>query len=139
ELDEAEDHYRQAQALNPEPKEAAIIEISLGDIAVEREDHEQALIHYQRAIDIDPTTLGAWYNLARTHHNLGNDEEAKVYYQRTIESDPDNVSAYTEYADIYISNNELSQARKVLEQGLQANPNNVELLVFLSSTYFDSD
>ena len=138
-LEEAEDLLHQAQTLSPTPTEEASIESTLGTVNVEREEYSEALSHFQRTIDIDPSFTGSWFNLGRVHRLLAQEEEAITAFRHAIEQQPDDMESYAELADIYVQNDQIEQARSLIEEGLEANPQSAHLLVLLSSTYMDSD
>jgi len=131
-LDEAEDQLRQAGASATEDEQKAIIEYALGEIAEEREHYDQALHHYQRAIEFDSNYAEAWLSLGKCQHELGQIADAEASLQRSIELDPKNFLAYSALGKIYVVSKQWSRAREILEQGLQVNPDSAELRVYLA-------
>jgi len=137
-LDEAEEHLHQADALFTEDTDKANVQNLLGDIALEREEYEQARQHYQRATELDSTSAEIWYNLGHTQKMLSQDEDAKASLERAIELDPENESAYAELAAIYTEAGDLEQARETLEEGLDEIGDSALLLATLSLVLFQS-
>ncbi len=132
ELDEAEDQLRQADALATEDDQKALIEFALGDIAKEREQFDQALHHYQHAVEFDPTYAEAWLNLGTSQHTLGQIAEAEASFKRSIELDPNDFHAYSSLGRMYLESEQRSKAREILEQGLRVNQDSADLRVFLA-------
>jgi tetratricopeptide (TPR) repeat protein len=131
-LNEAEDQLHQAGALPTEDDQMALIEFVLGDIAKEREQFDQALHHYQHAVEFDPTYAEAWLNLGRSQHTLGQISEAEVSIKRSIELDPNDYHAYSSLGRMYLESEQRSKAREILEQGLLVNQDSADLRVFLA-------
>ncbi len=137
-LDEAEEHLREAEALSSGPADEANIEIHLGKIDTEREEDEEALLHFQRATELEPNSAPAWFNLAGAYNRLENVEEAKNSYRQAIELQPDDVNLYIHLSFLYKSEQD-DMAIEVLKEGLSANPDSVELCIALSTFYTTID
>lgn len=137
-LDEAEEHLHQADALFTEDSDKVNVQNLLGDIAVEREEYEQALSHYQRATELDPDSSESWYNLGHTQKVLSQMEDALASLERAIELDPENESAYAELAAVYTDEGDLEKARETLEEGLDQIGDSAMLLATLSLVLFQS-
>jgi tetratricopeptide (TPR) repeat protein len=131
-LDEAEDQLRQADALTTEDSQKALIEFALGDIAKEREQFDQALKHFQQAVEYDPTYAETWLNLGICQQMLGQIADAEASFKRSIELDPHDSPAYSSLGTMYLENEQRSKAREILEQGLRVNQDSAELRVYLA-------
>ncbi len=138
-LDEAEEHLGQAKGLSSGPADEANVEIHLGKIDTEREEDEDALLHYQRAAELEPDFAPAWFNLAEAYSRLENVEAAKKSYQRAIELQPDDVNLYVQLSFLFKSEHQDDMAIEVLKEGLSANPDSVELCIALSTFYMTID
>ncbi len=157
ELDEAEEHLLQAkelltnleesamrhgQAITDEnnskvsyPEEEANIEFHLGEIAAEREEYQEAISHYQRAIELLPDSPHIWFGLGEAHQALEHFEEAEASYKRAIELEPENAWHYYTLGQMHAENEQFSKAIKVLEEGLIANPDSVALYISMALVY----
>lgn len=138
-LDEAEEHLRQAKDLSSGPADEANIEIHLGKIDMEREQDEDALLHYLRATELEPNFAPAWFNLADAYNSLENVEEAQKSYRRAIELQPDDVNLYIQLSFLYKSEHQDDKAIEVLKEGLSANPDSIDLCIALSTFYMTID
>jgi len=136
-LDEAEEHLLQAKAMVTDPAEVAHIELHLGEIAMGREQYEEALSHYQRVVEHDPSSPDAWFDVAEAHKMLKNFEEAEASYRRAISLRPDDEDIYFALSKMFVENNQLSKAIEVIEEGLSANPDSVVLNIYLATTYLE--
>lgn len=133
-LDEAEDHLQQAKALNTSPSQDIefTIENNLGEVAMEQEQYDKALQHFQRAAEIFPDSTETWNDIAEAYNLLDNVEEAEANYRHAIELEPDNVDFYVTLSRMFLEHDQLDKSREVLEEGLQANPDSAELRAFLA-------
>jgi tetratricopeptide (TPR) repeat protein len=137
-LVEADDELRKAQAMTKEKEDLEIIESSLGHNAMDRNEYDVSLSHYQRLVEMNPSYPGARYNIGRAHQLLGNNGEAIDNFKQAIEIEPGNLNAYAELAMLYVSKDQLSMAHKVIEEGIAANPDRPDLHLLLVSQYIQS-
>jgi len=138
-LDEAEDHLLQAKTVVTEPSDEAHIELHLGEIAMEREQYEEALSHYQHVAEHDPSSTEAWFDIAEAHNKLGNFAEAEANYTRAIELEPDNENYYIALSEMYIGNQQGSKAIELIEEAIEDNPDSATLYVALASIYLRNE
>jgi len=136
-LDEAEDHLLQAKAIVPDPSQEAHIEMHLGDIAMEWERYEEALIHYQRVADLEPGYADSWVDLAEAYKKLGQFEKAEASYRHAIQLQPDYEDLYYKLSKMYAENNQHTKAYGAIEEGLNANPDSAILNAYLGSMYLE--
>jgi tetratricopeptide (TPR) repeat protein len=137
-LDEAEDHLNQAKALTTNEDTELAIENRLGEIAMDREQYDKALRHFQRVAEIDPTSAEACYNIAEAHNLLENVEEAEAHYKHAIALKPDAIDYYTALSRMYMEHGQAAKAREILEEGLRINPGSAQLLAFLALAVSES-
>jgi tetratricopeptide (TPR) repeat protein len=137
-LDEAEEHLNQAKALTEDPQDEAHIELHLGQIAMEREEYDLALSHYQRVTEIQPDNAENWSNLAEAYAHLGDVTEAEANYRRAIELQPDDEDLWYDLSKLYSDNHEPDKAIEVIEEGIDANPESAVLNVYLASIYLEN-
>lgn len=131
-LAEAEEHLQQAKALTTDENVEATIEHTWGKLAMEQEEYNSALRHFQRFAEIDPANADAWHHIAEAHNMLGNYEEAEANYRRFIGLQPDDDSGYIDLSRMLMENGQPSKAREVLEEGLQANPDSAKLRAYMA-------
>ena len=137
-LDEAEEHLHKARILTSDPADEAHIELHLGEIAMEREQYEQALSHYQRIAEIEPDSPDSWVNIAEAYKKLENFAEAEANYRRAIELQPDDADLYYALSTMYVENGQPEEAIQVIEEGLVANPDSAVLTAYLGSMYLEN-
>src|SRR5262249_49681412 len=99
-LDEAETLLLQARDAELEQRTETLLEANLGKIAIEHDDMQKALKHYQRAAEISPDFPGIWLEIGSIQHMLGQPEVAEQSLLRSIEQEPHLVYAYNELATI---------------------------------------
>jgi tetratricopeptide (TPR) repeat protein len=137
-LDEAEDHLNQAKALNTSELVEIAVENDLGEIAMGREQYDQALQHFQRAAELDPNIAESWYNVAEAYNMLENVEEAAANYRHAIQLEPDTIDYYSALSRMYMEHEQLARSQEVLEEGLRTNPDSAELRAFLALVMSES-
>ncbi len=136
-LDEAGEHLLQAKALTTDSADEAHAEMHLGEVAMKREQYEEALSHYQRAAELAPDHVENWVYLADVYKKLNNIEEAEVQYKHAIELEPDNADLYWAFSKMYAENDQPEKALEVIEGGLSTNPESAILAIYLATMYFE--
>jgi tetratricopeptide (TPR) repeat protein len=137
-LDEAEEHLLQAKAMTTDSSDEAHIEMHLGEIAMEREQYEAALHHYQRVAELEPDYPDSWVDLAKAYERLNNLEEAEANYRHAIELEPDDEDLYYALSKMYSDNGWPEKAIGAIVDGLSANPDSAILNVYLASMYLEN-
>ena len=140
-LDEAETHLNLARELaanNENRTEEALVEVNLANLAIQREQPEQALQHFQRAAELNPSQPGIWFNIGMMQRILNRLDEAAATYRHAIEVEPQDARAYSELTAVYMNQNRYADARQILEQGIQAIPNSARLRALLATVYLEN-
>src|SRR5260370_1142793 len=135
---EAEDHLNQAKAMTTDAFVQLAVEKDLGDIAMDREQYDEALQHCNRVVELEPGSGEAWYDIAETYNLLENVEEAANNYRHAIQLEPDNTDYYSALSRMYMEHGQLTTSREVLEEGLRANPDSAEIRAFLALVMSES-
>jgi len=91
---------------------SAVIERTLGKF-------DEALVHLQRASQLDPRSVSAANSLARTYHDLHRHTEAQSAYSRVLVLAPTNLSVVQAKAGDCLSQGDLAGARDVIAAALQ--------------------
>jgi tetratricopeptide (TPR) repeat protein len=139
-IEEAEDLLHQAEGMATEPKEVSMLEGGLATLALERDDEEAALRHYQRAAEVSPDMPNIWYYVGSLQNRLHRVDEAVESFRRSIEQEPGVTAAYIELADIYIhERRDLDKAQEIVEEGLEVNPDAADLLATLAMVHIEGD
>lgn len=73
---------------------------SLGLLLSRLSLQENALIHYQRAIELEPDLGEHYYNIASIHRFLGNTDEAELALAEAIGKNPEDFEAYKLRSDL---------------------------------------
>lgn len=60
----------------------------LGNIYFDQEQYDAALKYYQKAIELNPNYVVAYYNVANIYYNQGNYSAAKNYLNKIVLIDP---------------------------------------------------
>jgi arylsulfatase A-like enzyme/Flp pilus assembly protein TadD len=132
ELEASEQAIDQALAIEPQSAQAYV---SRGRIAERRQDEEQALRHFETAIEMDPGGTGpaAFNEIGALHLRARRFEEARAAYHEALRIDGLNGVAHTGLADILIEEGKLDEARRELRRALRFNPGQPGALASLAS------
>lgn len=137
-LDEAEEHLQRASTFTTDPADVAHIELHLGEIATAREQHEEAVQHYQRVVELQPDLADSWADLAAAYEKLDNLEEAETNYRHAIQLDPQNEDLYYALSTMFLNHDQPDKSLEVIKEGISANPDSAIMSMTLAMLYLES-
>jgi tetratricopeptide (TPR) repeat protein len=108
----AEQQFTAALVENPDDAHS---EYELGEIAFLRSRWQEALQHYSRAAQLQPTLVDAQVALGKVLAQLGQPEEATKHLLEAVRLDPDNASAHYRLAQVYRTLKRDEDARREME------------------------
>lgn len=101
----------------------------MADAYMFRQDTSQALIHFYGALDLDPSIVEAWIQIAVIYDAKGQADSSDMAYERVLEIDPRNMFACNNYAyALAVRGKDLDRAREMSWIALQQNPQNAAYL-----------
>ncbi len=80
---------------------------------------EQALISYERALELEPTSIGIHRRIGECHRQIGDLATAEASLRRALSVSPYDARAHTELARVYAEMDEAARARRHLETALR--------------------
>ena len=119
ELEVAEAHYRESLAIEPQPA----IYNDLGFVLERLGMPEDATAAYRKALELDPASASAHYNLGSSLARSGNYAEAEKHLRTALESSP-NTQTYTGLGIVLRQQGRMDQAVASLQAAIEADPNN---------------
>lgn len=81
-------HGARGGPVEPEHKETAAEDESVGKYYLDGKDWRAALSRYQSAMVLDPDNPDVYWGLAESNRHLGNYSDARANYQKVMEYDP---------------------------------------------------
>ena len=107
--------------------------------------YQGALQHFQQAVQTDPNNPDAYYNLARTYHQLGklhnqpsDLQQAESYYHQCLDHNPDHQDCYRGLAVLLVEQNRRDDAFKLVQNWAARNPSSPAPKVELARLYQES-
>ncbi|UCD28640.1 MAG: tetratricopeptide repeat protein [Planctomycetota bacterium] len=79
----------------------------------------EAIVHYQKALQINPRYDHANYNLANALHKLGRVDEAFTYYQLVVQVNPNYYKAYNNLGGILLAKGKNDEALEYFDKALR--------------------
>ncbi|MGY8997317.1 MAG: tetratricopeptide repeat protein [Alphaproteobacteria bacterium] len=86
-----------------------------GEAAVEAQNWQQAIIHFQQAVDLDPGDADAFNMLAYSQRQNGDLANAFANYDKALAIDPDHEEAREYLGEAYLQAGDLDSAMEQLE------------------------
>ena len=127
--------FEQAQEVAATPRDKASIEIGRARVAQLENKPEEALVHFQNAINMEAKLPGIWYRLGELQLSLSQKDAAEESFLKSIEVDPIVTDAYADLATLYVEDNENEAAINVLERGIEANPFAADIMAAQAMLY----
>ncbi|WP_312832224.1 tetratricopeptide repeat protein [Sedimentibacter saalensis] len=93
-------------------------QLSLGQKYLNELNYENAIIAFQKIIEVDPKNVPAYLGLADAYEKTDRNEEAIGALEKVIEIEPENEEAYIKISDIYIKIDDIENAIKILMEAL---------------------
>ena len=103
-----------------------------GDRYFAREKYPEALLTYERAVQIDPRFVAAHYGIAKCHLKMSSWAPAFQELQRTIDLEPQNWPAHLDLGQLYLAGGRAPEARDEAKSILQSNPGHIRALILYS-------
>jgi RNA polymerase subunit RPABC4/transcription elongation factor Spt4 len=94
--------------------------------AYEREQFDEAIGHFRRAVELTPDNATFHCNLAVALWEKGLDDEAFAEYQQTLALDPANARALVEMGSLYAQQERYEEARDCWERAIRVAPDSGE-------------
>ena len=108
---------------------------SLGLSLAELGRHQEAIVEYQRSLDLGYKHPRRDSDFARAYEALNDLPHATAYYRNSIKTDPTFVPAYNNLGAIYARQKEFAQALEATQRASELAPNNVATLGNLGAIY----
>ncbi|MEJ2515079.1 MAG: tetratricopeptide repeat protein [Gammaproteobacteria bacterium] len=130
ELEMAEAHYRESLAIEPQPA----IYNDLGFVLERQGLIEDAAEAYRKALELDPESASAHYNLGASLARSGEYAEAEIHLRAALEQNP-NTQTYTGLGIVQWQQGRADDAILSLEAAINADPKNAAAYDNLGSIY----
>lgn len=93
-------------------------QLSLGQKYLSDLDYENAILAFQKIIEVDPRNVQAYLGLAEAYEKTDKNEEAITALEKVIEIEPEKEEAYIKISDIYIKIGDIENAIRILMEAL---------------------
>ncbi|HVS33304.1 MAG TPA: tetratricopeptide repeat protein [Thermoanaerobaculia bacterium] len=104
--------------------------LSLGTLAVARNDLQGALVHFQRAVEADPASSEARNNLGATLAKLGRDHEAVAQYEEALRVTPEHYDGHMNLGALLSRMERNADAARHFNTAARLRPRSAEPLIY---------
>jgi tetratricopeptide (TPR) repeat protein len=122
-----------------EPDSSAILDFTLGSICFQQDKLDEALQHYQRAVEKFPSFRRAWRNLGLIYVKNGNHDAAIEAFTKMIELGGGDAYSYGLLGFAYASKEDYQAAEAGYRNALLLQPENLEWRLGLTRCVFKQD
>jgi tetratricopeptide (TPR) repeat protein len=95
---------------------------NLGNALFQKGNVDEAIVQYQKALQIDPDNARVHGNLGNALLKKGNVDEAIAHFQRALQIDPDSVEAHNNLGNALLKEGNVDEAIVQYQKALQINP-----------------
>ncbi len=95
--------------------------VNQGNDYYSKGQYDQAISHYNKALEINPKHAGAYYNRGQAYLNKGQHDQAIADYNKALEIDPKFTEAYNGRGLSYAAKAEYDQALSDYNKALEIN------------------
>jgi tetratricopeptide (TPR) repeat protein len=116
ELDKAIAHFETASRIRSGKRDAhynlgsAFMQMNLGDVLARKGLPDEAMVHYQAAIDLQPDYANAYYNRGSVLLTEGRIDEAVADLEKTLQIEPNDADAHTTLGNAFLRKGSLQEA-----------------------------
>lgn len=121
----AKDYYKRALEKDLENADAYA---GLGNIALVEGDKCLAYRYFNKAYEIQPTQMGAWYNIILKKIEEGDLAKGREELEKFLTNYPEHIEAYYNLALVNEKLNRIEEAEKYYDEVLKRNPNHERAL-----------
>lgn len=116
-------------------KRESLIQYDLGIAESKKENYEEAIKYYKKAIEIDPNFAFAYDNIGISYRKLGDYNKAIIYYKKSLKIDPNGITPLQNIAVVYQYTKEFEKAIKAYEKLSKIEPENPEVFYGIGHVY----
>ncbi|MGB7745811.1 MAG: tetratricopeptide repeat protein, partial [Verrucomicrobiia bacterium] len=103
-----------------------IAQNNLGSVLLQRGEVDEAMVHYQKALEIKPDSAETHYNLGDVLLQQGKVDEAIAQYQKALEINPDYAETHYNLGNALLKKGRVDEAISQYQMALQINPDYAE-------------
>lgn len=93
-----------------------------GEAAFARRDFDEAIVHYNKALELEPKSYSAVLFIANSYDKKNAFDEARKSYERAMALDPNVETAFRYYADMLAREGDMRTSRTMLIRAAVAEP-----------------
>ena len=103
-----------------------IAHLKLGNVLIQKGSVDEAMVHYQEALQISPSYAEAHNNLGNVLRQKGNVDEAIVHFQKALQINPDYAEAHSNFGNALLQKGRVDEAISHYQRALQITPDSAE-------------
>lgn len=112
---------------------------NLGQLYMQEENFEQAIVHLQRAVELGDNTSVTWGLLGYAYFNMQDLFAAETAIRNAVALDPKNKPFRTILGQVFLQQQRFQEAQSLFSSLLKEDPNNVEYWTAVANTYLGTN
>lgn len=135
-LSQAEDTFRKVIRITPGDSNTESARVNLGIILDDMERYGEAIVEFEKALELNPKNENAYYNLGIAYKHAGQPTKALESWRKASVINPSESKHREAIADYYLENNYLDEAAREYEEIAKSNQFNYKVRLKLADSYF---
>jgi superkiller protein 3 len=107
-----------------------------GNSYFDKKDHKNALVCFEKVVEIDPKIVNAWLNMGVICFEIGDYLQSEICYKRILDINPNNADAYCNIGSIYGIQKNYEQALAFYKKAIEIDPEQIDAFYSLGSVCF---
>jgi len=109
---------------------------NMGTVQLEKGQNEQAIVFFNKALDLNPKYVDAYYNRGIAYRRQGLNELAIADYTKTLELNPKEARAYANRGNVYLDKGRHDDAISDYTRALELDPKDAVIYYNRSYAYY---
>jgi tetratricopeptide (TPR) repeat protein len=110
-------------------------ELDLGILAIQNKDYEQAVVHFNNAIEEEPNNPLGYINFGNLLARMNETERAERFFQKALTLDEQSATAYYGLANLYYEQERFEEAAKLYEKAIKFNIQGADAFFMLGKCF----
>ncbi|MBC86546.1 MAG: hypothetical protein CL677_05140 [Bdellovibrionaceae bacterium] len=130
----AREHYGKAYTMNPD---SAALLVNFGTLEIQKNEWENAINFFRKAVTLDPSYDNGWMGLAIVHREYGDFELSWANIEKCLDYNPNNSVALRLALEWSFKDKKTSRMVSRLEDYLDNNSGDFEVSLLLANLYYE--
>jgi tetratricopeptide (TPR) repeat protein len=117
------DHFRQALEWDSDSVASVAAHMNLAGLLASQGDYDEAMLHFQRSVDLAPNDASVLWNLAAVLAQQGKTDDAIAAFRKALKIEPDSSATHSNLAALLAQRGDIDEAIVHFRRAIEIDPN----------------